>query len=75
MGPSVAREMAAGESPPVAPAAQFPPELKATGLQATDVQATLESSIVPGRNYLYSATMQLAWDEFRDPAAWLADVS
>ena len=48
-----------------APVADFPPEKDAGTLQATDVLPHALEPMKPGRNYVYCATFQLAWDDFR----------
>jgi hypothetical protein len=57
-----------GEKPLAALPARFPAETDASRLQATDVHAHLDADILPGRNYIYAASLQLAWDEFRQKA-------
>jgi hypothetical protein len=55
-----------GEEP--LPVGDFPAEVDAKELRVTDVSPTTEGRIVPGRNYLYCASAQLAWDELRGKA-------
>src|SRR5262249_19627176 len=43
---------------------EFPPETDAGRLSATDVTPHLEGPVA-GRNYVYCATFQLAWDDLR----------
>jgi hypothetical protein len=43
----------------------FPPETDAGRLLATDVTPHLEGPIASGRNYVYCATFQIAWDDLR----------
>ena len=49
----------------VTPVGDFPAEKDAEAFQATDVLPHALDPIKPGRNYVYCATFQLAWDEFR----------
>jgi hypothetical protein len=53
-----------GENPPI-PVADFPPEKDAATFGATDVLPHPADRIQAGRNYVYCATFQLAWDDFR----------
>jgi hypothetical protein len=46
--------------------ADFPPEVRADNLKGTDILPHTGGSLQPGRNYVYCATFQIAWDEIRD---------
>ncbi|MAG93113.1 MAG: hypothetical protein CMJ48_05125 [Planctomycetaceae bacterium] len=43
----------------------FGPELSSEQLPTTDVVPYTSGPIIEGRNYLYCATFQIAWDDFR----------
>ena len=49
----------------VSPVGDFPAEKDAETFQATDVLPHALDPIKPGRNYVYCATFQRAWDDFR----------
>lgn len=47
-------------------ASELPPVVPAEQLQQTDVLPHPEGPITPGRNYVYCATFQLAWNELSE---------
>ena len=50
----------------LSPLAAAGPLVPAAELATTDVLPHTEGSITPGRNYVYCATFQLAWNELQD---------